>query len=540
MTMLSKILFAALFSLLPFLTEGVHGLDLSPELEQRQIFSPTTDSSPLPSQSPILIINDFLNPLDTGTRQNVTWSYAGPPLPLSLTVTNLGVIQTGPPPSTSFRPTPTFSDVHARAVPSGASGGVGINTEIVEDADPRTPGVVWNVNIPEGWYQIVGTIDATFAAESRRFYVQSGSDISCLPSIPSSSSSPASSLPSSTPGQTSTQTPLPSSSSPPAQKDSRIGVIVGVVAGVIVFMILALIAYLCLKRRKSTLDRPVGGHTGGAQLSRGWGGLGSRDSRKSPATRNVGHRLTQGSVGSPYTAEDQRSNNFSPFEEKYATSPVPYTTDPFDDAEGGLALATLPSSGDRATSSKTSLHLGQLPPSQQHSSTTLDTAFLYEQGYTHRRSPSIDASLHSSMQPSQSHLPSSFAAKDMTRSSSTGGASSTDIGLQQKKKANRLSAGTQSAMARKTPRKPVPVYDPSIPPTISTSVTTTTSSSSPSPATPISVSVASSSQGHYAKKSHHAATGAENTGELLHKNSFGIEGKPVHYLIPDMPPSGGI
>lgn len=535
MAISSMISFAALTFLLPFLIEGVRGLDLSPELEPRQIFSPTTDPTPLPSQSPILAIDDFLVPLDTCTRQNVTWVYAGPPLPLTLTVTNIGVIQSGPPSSTSFRPTPTFSDVHVRAVPSGASGGAGIRTEIVEDTNPLAPGVLWNVNIPEGWYQIIATIDTTFATVSGRFYVQTGRDTSCLTSIPSSSSS-SSPLPSSTPGQTNTPTPTPSSSSPPAQKDSRVGVIVGVVAGVIVFMILVLIAYLCLRRRKNSLDRPLGGHTGGAQLSRGWGGLGSRDSRKNPVTRNAAHRLTSGSIGSPYTAEEQRSNNFSPFEEKYGTSPVPYTQNPFDDAEGGLALATLPSSGDRATSSKTSLHLGQLPPSQQHSSTTLDTAFLHEQGYTQRRSPSIDTSLHSAMQPSQPHLPSHFVAKDMARSSSTGGASSSDAGLQQKKKDNRHSAGT----ARKTARKPVPAYDPSLPSTISTSVSTATSNSSPSPATPISTSVASSSHGHYAKKSYHTATGAEGTGELLHKSSFGIEGKPVHYLIPDMPPSGGV
>ncbi|KAF8632168.1 hypothetical protein AX17_004909 [Amanita inopinata Kibby_2008] len=144
----------------------------------------------------------------------------------------------------------------------------------------------------------------------------------------------------------------------------------------------------------------------------------------------------------------------------------------------------------------------------------------------------------------------------------------------------------QSAPARKTPRKPVPAYDPSIDPDYLSALTTPSSSynaasplsgyrpsssSSSSPGThhplysedPFARTVTSfggstsghghghggghGGGGHYLARtqSHPAMDGSTNGAgsgedggrrELAHKHSLGLEvGKPVHYLIPDMP-----
>ncbi|KAF9450227.1 hypothetical protein P691DRAFT_774109 [Macrolepiota fuliginosa MF-IS2] len=552
----------AIIFLLPFLTEGVRGLGLPRDLEIRQFFSPTSDPRPLPSPTPFVILNDFAAVLNSCTLHNVSWTFAGPSTPLSLVATNFGVPQDPPPSLSSLRPTPTFSDGNVLAVPSGASNSGTVTTTIVGDVDPLASSVPWNVNVPAGWYQIVATARAQFEAQSSPFYVQLGSDTSCLVTSPppssSGSSSPGSTpLPSPTPGESTT--PIPIS----ASKDTRIGVIVGVVAGVVVFMILVLMVYLCLRRRKNAPDRPIGGKTGGAQLTRGWGGLGSLDSahanklnRRSRASRditavprNIGRHSVTGSTGAIFAEyEDQRSGHstpFSPSEEKFSTSPVSYAKNPFDDAEGSLALATLPSNGGRPAS-LTSFRQEQISPTHPYPSTVDSLVLSNEPPYTPGRRSSVDASSYPPVYPSPlPHHPyssSPVVAADMARTSSvssSGGAASSNSSHQQKKKVNRQSTGAQSITARKTPRKPVPAYDPSIPSTIST-YTSTPGSSSPSPATPLSTSspFTSSAQGHYAKKAQHGTNTPESTAMLAHKSSFGpggVEGKPVHYLMPDMP-----
>ncbi|KXN91817.1 hypothetical protein AN958_11967 [Leucoagaricus sp. SymC.cos] len=322
-------------------------------------------------------------------------------------------------------------------------------------------------------------------------------------------------------------------------------------------MIVVLMAYLWLRRRKNALDRPIGVQTSGAPLKRGWGGLGSFSSIHStrpdkrtrasrdltPATRSTGHRLTTSaaSFGAGLPEDDEpRSGNstpFSPSVEKFSNSSALYTN-PFDDAEGGLALATLPSNGGRPiSSSKTSLHqVGSSPP-PLHSSSVDSFTYSHDPSIGHGRSYSTDTSPHlqHSITPPLMEMTRSYSV-------SSSGAHSTDVSLQQQKSINRQSLGSQSAMARKTPRKPVPVYDPSPTSPSTNTVGSSTPSVHASPATPTSTFSPfgnPTNQGHYSKKSQQSSSGNDSNG-LTHKSSFGpggIEGKPVHYLIPDMPPT---
>ncbi|KAF9439454.1 hypothetical protein P691DRAFT_769725 [Macrolepiota fuliginosa MF-IS2] len=121
--------------LLYFVTEGVHGLGLLHNLEIRQ------NSRPLPSPTPLVILNDFAAVLDSCTLHNVSWTFAGPYMPLSVVATNFGVPQNLPPSSTSLQPTPAFSDGPVLAVPSSASNSSTVTTTIVGDVMSTYPQV---------------------------------------------------------------------------------------------------------------------------------------------------------------------------------------------------------------------------------------------------------------------------------------------------------------------------------------------------------------------------------------------------------------
>jgi hypothetical protein len=89
----------------------------------------------------------------------------------------------------------------------------------------------------------------------------------------------------------------------------------------------------------------------------------------------------------------------------------------------------------------------------------------------------------------------------------------------------RISAG--AGEPRRTPRKPVPQYNPTDP-----------SLKSPPPPVPAALPPTndSDSSREGSLRSGRAATGGQDWPQLNHKASFGAEGRPVHYLIPDMPP----
>ena len=87
---------------------------------------------------------------------------------------------------------------------------------------------------------------------------------------------------------------------------------------------------------------------------------------------------------------------------------------------------------------------------------------------------------------------------------------------------------------RKANRKPVPSYDEGLVPPTSASATLG-GSSSPTPTPVSSNGLDRSNSGMSAREGGGGGKGLLELPELNHKSSFG-DGRPVHYLIPDMPP----
>lgn len=504
--------------------------------------TPTYSSKSLVS-SPFLFLHNFGASLTACTTVNVTWVYAGPPLPLDLTATNVGVIA----PSSQASQVNTFTDDQVLAVPSGASQPQPVRVSITQGIRPQASAVPWIVNVPSGWYQIFASLNSTFEDQTSPFFVQHGTDTSCLlgatptSAVPISSSSsvsiPTSSGVTTTPGLT-TRT-----------NSSQVGVIIGVVAGTVVFLIIALIMYLWSRKRKNTPEKSVRGQPSGAKHGSGWGGLGSLNSahfeRRNRAscdlTSAASHEFANhGTARAGCAANDENrsdsSISCSPSSEKFAGSPVPYTN-PFDDVEGGLVLATLPISSSKAPSQPLS------SSADLHVLSQNNLIYHNEPHDTRERASFADVHLCSSYSSSPS------ADIKMARSYSTSSSThspSTDLNHQIY--VNRQSTEFPSMTARRMPRKPVPVYDSSLSGPSNPNLTRDTSnppvsykpssvsSHAPSPITPTTPrsSFSLSAYGHYSKKLQPSPDG----NSLVHKSSFGpggVEGKSVHYLIPDMP-----
>ncbi|RPD55539.1 hypothetical protein L226DRAFT_148663 [Lentinus tigrinus ALCF2SS1-7] len=140
------------------------------------------------------------------------------------------------------------------------------------------------VTIPAGWYTLEAIGD-DWTATSPQFFVTNGTDISCLSSSPTSSSTtaPATSTgmstgTGSTSSITSTGTLLPVTSA--TGGGSRAGAIAGGVVGGVVIMAAAIAAYLYfgLCRRTPTRSRRRAADGNGPTQLGKWGGLSSLDS----------------------------------------------------------------------------------------------------------------------------------------------------------------------------------------------------------------------------------------------------------------------
>jgi len=283
--------------------------------------------------------------------------------------------------------------------------------------------------------------------------------------------------------------------------------------------------YLWLRKRKRATE--IRGQSTGAKHNYGRDGLGFLNSahfeRRNHAscdlTSVMSHELAKNGTARAGCAGDDQHRSDNPIScsssvEKLASSPASYPN-PFDDIEGDLALATLPIS-----SSKTSLQ-------QLSSSHILSRNNLIYPNEPHDRTPSLDAHTYSS----HSSFPS--ADIDTARSYSTSSSThspSTDLNHQMYVKE------PSSNIPRRMPRKPVPVYDSLLsgPSKLTTSSPTVSCASSPATPTTPGASSCVTTHGHYSKKLQLSHDG----NSLVHKSSFGpggVEGKQIHYLIPDMP-----
>ncbi|KAF9457945.1 hypothetical protein BDZ94DRAFT_1271986 [Collybia nuda] len=512
-----------------------------------------------PSLTPVLFFNS-LEQVIACQSTNIRWVYDGPNDAMAITVSNEGVDQVDPPPPPSQTVSNTLSDnaLTRRAVPTG----VFQLAKTIATVLPRDASFNWaQVNVPQGWYRLLASIPSSdYATFSADFYVAEVGDTSCLNTLPPPSSPPSS--PSPTPPTTGSPTPPPPSPSPSpsqtvipvsgASSSVNKGAIAGGVIGGVVLLLVVLGIYLCLLRSKRHSNQPhsprsrgppslVSSKRGSRHVG-GWGGLSSVDSNLNPSGRkskpqpkpyaNARHQSQTDSLGpiipggGAASEEDIRSYRvggpFSPSEEKVGfgetgVGVLPYTQNTRPGVMGrSYSASTVGSTNEYAMGRRPSVNSANaLPPGARRPSIEYPP-------YAVSPSPQLDRA------PSNASSPSSQL----------------------------------QAQPRKTPRKPVPAYSPG-------SISPSSSNPSPitsSPTTPVLVSPFDDeraqrrmSGGHYATRARDGSrdrggkdgrdrrdrggnsgnSSTEDGPALAHKSSFGpggVEGKPLHYLIPDMPP----
>ncbi|KAF9268539.1 hypothetical protein L218DRAFT_515808 [Marasmius fiardii PR-910] len=233
----------------------------------------------------------------------IPWSAGGPKLPITITITDIGVTQSAPPSSpsaTGKSGTNTFSNI-ATAILRRAVGDGLTMFAIGQSVNSALGSYTWSsVNVSQGWYQLIAqTEDLNFVGHSQPIFVRNGTDTSCIDGASPSSTQSSQS-------QTSTFQPTDTNTSPPStgaieSRQLNVGAIVGgVVGGVVV--LLALFACGCMwRRRKTRTSAAVGNANDKGSANDGgsrtgvlpfgkWGKLGSgsfNDKDRAPA---IGHR----------------------------------------------------------------------------------------------------------------------------------------------------------------------------------------------------------------------------------------------------------
>ncbi|GLB39097.1 hypothetical protein LshimejAT787_0602590 [Lyophyllum shimeji] len=543
--------------------------------------TPTLAARQDPSPSPVLVFNSVEEPVSCASTV-VSWLYAGPDVSLSLFVTNVSVPQTGrpttePPPNTF---TNTFIDGPSRRSlqPRGD-----ISLSVANGLSPSTRSYNWTVNVPEGNYQLTAVIQTSppYVVRSASFFVQLGTDSSCLSANPAPSASTSNPSDTSTPSATTSSTAISSSSLPtftpiggasntPVNKGAIAG---GVVAGAVV-LLGAVGLYLFFlwrpkrnRARSASITHPsskgpfafgAGGGGGGR-----WGGLDSVDSHM--AMHDTTFTATPKKTKKPYASARHQSqaSSVGPFAGGISASQGDiqtssgYPGSPYEEKYGSpdeMGLATLGPNGGRSpklnarsySSSTFSSDLGAFGPDP---AATQRRPSLTTNSQASPRRPSVDSTVERSPFASPPTSP-----VVLGRSPSTGAQTQPPVPAQ-----------------RKTPRKPVPAYTAASPSAPSPSLVSPAVSPYDSPVLPLG------GGGHYAtraergslkstssntksrskskerskSKGRKAGDGSSTNasseelgspqqpaGTLEHKSSFGpggVEGKQLHYLIPDMP-----
>ncbi|KAF7307545.1 hypothetical protein MIND_00549300 [Mycena indigotica] len=438
------------------------------------------------------------------------------PITLYISITNAGVTQAPAPSKTS---TGAFSTARN---PRGY-----VSSERTRRADPELltmqisgslpadlRSFTWpSANVTSGWYALIATFPTTSTVQvSNPFFVQAGSDVSCLqttaPSSPTSSSSPP---------PTSTSSGNPSSSSGvvlPVNGASSSNVNRGAIAGGVIgglAVIAAVIAAFFYFRYAS-------GSAVSKKRSRKWNGISSTDS-KAPAvgrhhyqsesmgplnsTSGLGHDnnvYVIGGVGidsrpsrinTGLEEEDVANSYYSPSQEKFSSpghgSPIrsPFSDSGHVDDEVPLDLITPLPNVTRNSSTSTASHMSRNNFSRP------------------RSHPSSPYASPTSPEPSTESYPPSSPFPSGASAEATSPINPAPLATRR--------GSTSEGQGRRVARKAVPQYNPNDPSLVSqTSVGIPESESSSSLEGP-------------------------SVPQLHHQHSFG-EGKPVHYLMPDMPP----
>ncbi|KAJ7931314.1 hypothetical protein B0H13DRAFT_1959882 [Mycena leptocephala] len=468
----------------------------------------------------------------------ITWMYSpvtsDDPLELTLFITNAGVAQISAPASTA---TGTFTPNVARAVERRDTVTYQITSVPI---NPASRMFIWSsVNVTEGWYAMIGTIPlANFNQQSTPFYVENGVDVSCISS--SSSSSPSS----------------PSRPNPrqvalhlvgiPRLPLGEPGAIAGGVIGGLAVVAAAIAAYFYLRYASASTASgaspnraPANGpvsvpQTPKPRLTRRipvcWVASGRHHSQSDSIGPMLSHDsdvYVIGTVGidsrpsrihDTREEEDEVNSYFSPSQEKISSpshgSPI---RSPFSESGHGHEdavpldfITPLPGTGvTRNSSTSTSSYMNNnFSRPRSHPSSPYSGSPTTAEGPFSDNAQNNTASSLGNYPPTPSPAFPSGTSQTISEAPPRRGSAGEPIG----------------APTRRTPRKPVPQYNPTDPSLVSP------------PFTPQSLPAVYDSDSSREGSLRDGRLGPQDLPKLNHKASFGAEGRPVHYLIPDMPP----
>lgn len=485
-----------------------------------------------------------------------SWFYIGPDSVFTFYATNVGVLQSGaPPPLTlvapsSTNPSNTFTDLR-RAVPTAANP-VPLATTVALSANVPGPllDLTWAaVTVPQGWYVINATTQSPeYTVLSPAFYVHTGVDTSCLLAVTTSTIS--------SPGSTSF--PIPVGGSSTSSGGAGTGTIIGATIGSAAFVAALFAIWLCFLRRRR--NRSQGGDFRKG-LAHRWNGLSSTDAGLTGGGTLGSYQHQAHRVGSMGTIQTLPSDEAVGAEKYYSTTGK-FDDDTTSNGHGGLAfLPVLTHAQPNAvalgrtysTSSSVSAHGGP-PQNEVYASTpapfrrgSITDSVHGRQSVDSTTYPPTSPTRHSTLTRTHSNSKSAALGYPPSPTSPQGDTNNNNYTTSPidaaTKQANRHSLGRK--------RKPVPAYDPNqnpstpvspaafqVPPVPSPSPYSSEPSPSPEPSV-VSHSAndtGGAGGGHYATRS---PLGQDHSvPDLTHKSSFGpggVEGKPLHYLIPDMP-----
>jgi len=517
---------------------------------------------------------DSISQMTTCKPAVISWLYSpvtvDDPLELLLYITNDNVAQ---PPAPSSTATGIFTTPDGRRA---VRRDTAVVLEITPEGgiDPLLRTYTWpSVNVTAGWYELEATLPLPgFTEESLSFYVANGTNVSCFAgAAPPASASSASSVPNPTSSggptspistggaaQTSSAATLPVTSGSSSSKVNR-GAIAGGVIGGLAVIAAAIAAYFYLRYASAS----TASGASGKKRTRKWAGLGSTDSKAKmyPSTSRSAagaavsgrHHSQSDSIGPMISShdsnlyvignvgidsrpsrraetldeeEDEVNSYFSPSQEKISSpsngSPLrsPFSESGHGHDEDAVPLdfiAPLPgnSAVTRNSSTSTSSYMNnnfsrpRSHPTSPYSSPTIGEG------------PFSDSARNTTTS-TLGHDPSSYPPTPSPAYPSGTSQAMSESPVP----ARRGSIGEPIAgPTRRTPRKPVPQYNPTDP-TLSSPPP-----AMPSPLPPVHDYSDSSREGSIRS----GAGAAQELPRLTHKGSFG-DGRPVHYLIPDMPP----
>jgi hypothetical protein len=465
-----------------------------------------SSASSAPSPSPVLFFHD-IGQLTTCQPGVITWVYQGPPEDLVLLVTNSNVNQASQSPSSATAGA-VRAGIDGRAERNARANPGTITEALTTTTDPFGLNFTWqSVNVSQGYYAIVAAVPG-FSTESSPFFVSNGTDTSCLTAStpsPSASMSPSST----TPAPTSSPSQIPDQSEASSGSSHVAAIVGGVIGGVVA--IFAAVGCLLLRLIKKRSAR------GMSSGSRRWGGLRSSDSHAEPKEGAGGKRSRSKKTHSPSDSQ----------------API--------NSASGTELGHSPSSSEN--------NIPSLPPvlekpldtggpfATPERSTTPDPFGDAATPLPTPREPARRTSLSSRdyASYSRSRAGSNPMLPPSARRASMDGHRPELIPMAQ-------SASTSSA-TRRTPRKPVPQYN-------ATELEAAPSQGSSAHGHSTG-NLNESVSGHYNLKSASASVNTLSSNLGLHspapgssphglggKGEFSDPSRPVHYLIPDMPPNG--